>query len=190
MPICNEPVDRVYAGLQATYESLQRTGRGAHFDFFILSDTGDPSAALREEAAWARLCRTVDGYGKIFYRRRKVRLRRKTGNVAEFCRRWGKRYPYMIGFDADSIMSGESMVRLVALIEKSPHAGLIQTRPQAINRRSIFGRIQQFSGRLYGPIFSAGLHWWQMGDGQYWGHNAVIRTDAFMANCGLPAARF
>jgi membrane glycosyltransferase len=186
MPICNEPVDRVYAGLQATYESLQRTGRGAHFDFYILSDTADPAAALREEAAWARLCRTVDGYGKIYYRRRKVRLRRKTGNVAEFCRRWGKRYPYMIGFDADSIMCGETMVRLVALIEKSPHAGLIQTRPQAINRRSIFGRIQQFSGRLYGPIFSAGLHWWQMGDGQYWGHNAVIRTDAFMAHCGLP----
>jgi len=186
MPICNEPVDRVYAGLQATYESLQRTGRGEHFDFFILSDTADPAAALREEAAWARLCRAVNGYGKIFYRRRKVRLRRKTGNVAEFCRRWGRRYPYMIGFDADSIMSGETMVRLVALIEKSPHTGLIQTRPQAINRRSIFGRIQQFSGRLYGPIFSAGLHWWQMGDGQYWGHNAVIRTEAFMRNCGLP----
>jgi membrane glycosyltransferase len=186
MPICNEPVDRVFAGLQATYESLQRTGRGDHFDFFILSDTADPAAALREEAAWARLCRNVWGYGKIFYRRRKVRLRRKTGNVAEFCRRWGKRYPYLIGFDADSIMSGETMVRLVALIEKSPHVGIIQTRPQAIHRRSIFGRIQQFSSRLYGPIFAAGLHWWQMGDGQYWGHNAVIRTDAFMAHCGLP----
>jgi membrane glycosyltransferase len=186
VPICNEPVDRVYSGLRATYESLVRTGRIGQFDFFILSDTADPGASLLEEAAWARLCRAVNGYGKIFYRRRNVRLRRKTGNVAEFCRRWGKRYPFFIGFDADSIMSGATMVRLVALIERSPNAGIVQTRPQAINRRSLFGRIHQFSGRLYGPIFSAGLHWWQMGDGQYWGHNAIVRTEAFMRNCGLP----
>ena len=92
----------------------------------------------------------------------------------------------MIVLDADSIVSGDTLVRLVALIERSPHAGLVQTRPQAINRRSLFGRIHQFAGRIYGPMFAAGLHWWQLGDGQYWGHNAVIRTDAFMKTCGLP----
>lgn len=186
MPVCNEPVERVYPALQAMYESVAKTGQRDRFDFFILSDTYDPAAALREEQAWARLCRAVDGYGRIFYRRRKVRIRRKTGNIAEFLRRWGTRYPYMIVLDADSIVSGETLVRLVALIERSPHAGLVQTRPQAIHRRSLFGRIHQFAGRIYGPMFAAGLHWWQLGDGQYWGHNAVIRTEAFMKTCGLP----
>jgi membrane glycosyltransferase len=44
----------------------------------------------------------------------------------------------------------------------------------------------QFSSRVYGPMFSAGLHWWQLGDGQYWGHNTIVRVQAFMDHCGLP----
>ena len=35
-------------------------------------------------------------------------------------------------------------------------------------------------------MFSAGLHYWLLGDSLYWGHNAIIRTAAFMAHCGLP----
>src|SRR3546814_3960770 len=41
MPICNEDVPRVFAGLRATYESMAATGELQHFDFFVLSDTGD-----------------------------------------------------------------------------------------------------------------------------------------------------
>ncbi|HYD46946.1 MAG TPA: hypothetical protein VEB21_01295, partial [Terriglobales bacterium] len=39
MPICEEPVERIMAGLKATYLSMQRTGCLDRFDFFILSDT-------------------------------------------------------------------------------------------------------------------------------------------------------
>jgi len=186
MPICEEPVDRVFAGLRAIYQSLERTGTLRHFDFFVLSDSSNPGTYVREEEAWAEWCRSVNGFGRIFYRRRQVRLERKSGNVADFCRRWGKQYRYMIMLDADSIMAGETLVRLVQLMEYNPDAGMIQTAPAAVNRRSLFARVQQFTSRVYGPMFAAGLHFWQLGDGQYWGHNTIIRIAPFMDNCALP----
>jgi len=186
MPICNEPVDRVFAGLQAIHRSLARMDALRHFHFFVLSDTGDASVAVREEEAWFEWCRDVDGFDHIFYRRRRVRLRRKSGNVADFCRRWGKQYRYMIMLDADSVMAGETVVRMVQLMERNPGVGIIQTAPTAVYRRSLFARVQQFASRVYGPMFAAGLHYWQLGDGQYWGHNAIIRVAPFMAHCGLP----
>jgi membrane glycosyltransferase len=186
MPICAEPVDRVFAGLQAIYESLERTGTLQHFDFFVLSDSSNPATWVKEEEAWLGWCRALNRFDKVFYRRRRVRLKRKSGNVADFCRRWGRRYRYMIMLDADSVMAGETLVALVRLMEKHPDAGMIQTAPSAVNRRSLFARVQQFASRVYGPMFAAGLHFWQLGDGQYWGHNTIIRVAPFMALCGLP----
>jgi membrane glycosyltransferase len=186
MPIAAEPVDRVFAGLRAMRRSLERTGALEHFDFFVLSDTGDAATAVDEEEAWARWCQEVNGFGTIFYRRRQVRLERKSGNVADFCRRWGKRYRYMVMLDADSVVAGDTIVRLVKQMESHPDAGIIQTAPVAVNRSSLFARIQQFAGRVYGPMFAAGLHYWQLGDGPYWGHNTIIRVAPFMAHCGLP----
>jgi membrane glycosyltransferase len=186
MPICNEPVDRVFAGLRAIEASLARIGAARRFHFFVLSDTADPGTIVREEEAWAAWCRDVDGFDRIFYRRRRVRLRRKSGNVADFCRRWGAKYPYMVMLDADSVMKGETLVRLVGLMDAHDDVGIIQTVPIAVQRRSLFARVQQFSSRVYGPMFSAGLHFWQLGDGQYWGHNAIIRTAPFIEHCALP----
>ncbi len=186
MPICEEPVERVFAGLQAIYHSLARTGTLEHFDFFVLSDSSDPNTWVQEEAAWFEWCRAVDGFHKIYYRRRRVRLKRKSGNVADFCRRWGKAYRYMIMLDADSVMSGDTLARLTYLMEHNPDVGMIQTAPRAVNRRSLFARVQQFAIRVYGPMFAAGLHFWQLGDGQYWGHNTIIRIAPFMHHCALP----
>ena len=186
MPIAAEPVERVFAGLRATYESLARAGGLQHFHFFILSDTRDPGVAMREQAAWFRWCREVDGFDRIFYRRRRVRLRRKSGNVADFCRRWGRNYRYMVMLDADSVMAGDTLLRLVRMMQRRPDVGMIQTAPAAVNRRSLFARVQQFGSRVYGPMFATGLHYWQLGDGQYWGHNAIIRVAPFMAHCALP----
>jgi membrane glycosyltransferase len=186
MPICQEPVERVFAGLRAIERSLARAGVLDRFHFFVLSDTRDPATALREEEAWLEWCRASDGFDRIFYRRRRVPLRRKTGNVADFCRRWGTRYRYMIMLDADSVMAGPTLAELVRLMERRPEVGMIQTVPVAVNRRSLLARMQQFAGRVYGPMFAAGLHYWQLGDGQYWGHNAIIRVAPFMRHCPLP----
>ena len=89
-------------------------------------------------------------------------------------------------FDADSVMRGETVVDLVKLMETNPAVGLIQTVPALVNAESLFGRIQQFANRLYAPIFIAGLNYWAQGFGNYWGHNAIIRTEPFMQYCDLP----
>ena len=185
MPICNEDVPRVMAGLRATYESLARTGELSRFDFFILSDSSNPDTCVAELAAWAELCRAVDGFGRIFYRRRRRRVKRKSGNIDDFCRRWGKYYRYMVVLDADSVMSGDCLTTLVRLMEANPGAGIIQTAPRAAGRDTLFARIQQFSARLYSPLFTAGMHYWQLGESHYWGHNAIIRVDPFIRHCAL-----
>ena len=189
MPICEEPVARVFAGLRATVRSLARAGALEHFDVFVLSDSADPDVCAAETRAWAELCREVDGFGRIFYRRRRSRLNKKSGNIADFLRRWGRRYPYFVVLDADSVMSGETLRRLVGWLDANPEAAVIQTVPAPFGRRSLFGRISQFASRLQGPLFAAGLHFWQLGDVPYWGHNAIVRTSAFMQYAALPRLR-
>ena len=55
MPAYNEDPVRIFAGLKATCESVEKTGLGAAFEFFILSDTTDPDIWVREELAYAEL---------------------------------------------------------------------------------------------------------------------------------------
>lgn len=185
MPICNEHVQRVFAGLRTIYESLAKTGQLRHFDFFVLSDSSDADTRVAENEAWLNLCRTVQGFGRIFYRWRQHRIKRKSGNIADFCRRWGRRYRYMVILDADSVMSGQCIAQLVRLMEANPNAGIIQTSPHAAGRYTLFARLQQFANRVYGPLFVAGLHYWQLGESHYWGHNAIIRVMPFMRHCAL-----
>ena len=184
-PICNEDVDQIMARVAAIYRSLEQTGRLAEFDFFLLSDTGSPDAWIEEEAAWHRLTETLDAKGRIFYRRRRLNLKRKSGNIAEFCRRCGNKYIYMVVMDADSLMSGATLVRMVEIMERKRHVGILQTSPITIGRETLFARMQQFASSAYGPMFTAGLHFLQLGDAQYWGHNAMIRVKPFMDHCAL-----
>jgi membrane glycosyltransferase len=186
MPICNENTARVFAGLRATYDSVMRSGYGPTFEFFILSDTSDPDIRVAELEAWLQLCRDTGGFGRIHYRRRRHRIKRKSGNIADWCRRWGAGFRYMVILDADSVMSGGCLVRLTQLMEANPSAGIIQTAPRASGRETLYARIQQFATRVYGPLFTAGLHFWQLGESHYWGHNAIIRVQPFLDHCGLP----
>jgi len=185
MPICNESVPRVFAGVQATLASLEATGELEHFDFFVLSDSSDPDARAAEARAWRALCEERGLHGRLFYRWRRYRSKKKAGNVADFCRRWGRAYRYMVVLDADSVMSGECLTALVRLMEANPNAGIIQTAPRSAGRETLYARMQQFAGRVYGPLFTAGLHYWQLGEAHYWGHNAIIRVEPFMRHCAL-----
>jgi len=185
-PTHNEEVARVMEGLRATYLSLERTGQLECFDFFILSDATDPGKWVEEERRWCELVTELDALGRIHYRRRVSNEGKKSGNVCDFLTAWGRRYRYFIVFDADSMMRGETVVDLVKLMETHPQVGLIQTMPSLVNAESLFGRMQQFANRLYGPVFIAGLNSWAQGFGNYWGHNAIIRTEPFMQHCDLP----
>ena len=185
MPICNENVARVFSGLRAMYESLARTEALERFDFFVLSDSSDADVRVAEMAAWLRMCRELKAFGRIFYRWRQHRIKRKSGNIADFCRRWGRNYRYMVVLDADSVMSGECLTALVRMMEANPNAGIIQTAPRAAGRCSPFARVQQFANRVYGPIFVAGLHYFELDEAHYWGHNAIIRVAPFTEHCAL-----
>ncbi|WP_268799174.1 glucans biosynthesis glucosyltransferase MdoH [Pseudomonas huanghezhanensis] len=185
MPICNEDVPRVFAGLRATFESVKATGDLDRFDFFILSDSNETDICVAEQQAWLDVCRETGGFGRIFYRRRRRRVKRKSGNLDDFCRRWGGEYRYMVVLDADSVMSGECLTSLVRLMEATPDAGIIQTAPRASGMDTLYARMQQFATRVYGPLFTAGLHFWQLGESHYWGHNAIIRMKPFIEHCAL-----
>ena len=160
MPICNEDVSRVFEGLRVVYKSLQQTAGAEHFDFFILSDSNQPNQWVREEVAWVELCKQVGGFGKIFYRKRRQAINKKAGNVADFLRRWGSNYRYMVVLDADSVMTGESLARLVTMMEENPSAGIIQTAPRVVRGVSLYTRLQAFANRLYSPLYLAGLNYW------------------------------
>ncbi|ABI61882.1 Periplasmic glucan glucosyltransferase [Granulibacter bethesdensis] len=186
MPCYNESPARVTAGLQGIYESLQATGRMAAFDVFILSDTTDPDVWIEEEQAFLALRQRVGGGENIYYRRRAKNIERKAGNIGEWVRRWGGAYRQMLVLDADSVMEGDTIVRMTAAMEQHDRIGLIQTLPVIVNGRTLFARMQQFAGRVYGPLIAHGIAWWHGSEGNYWGHNAVIRTKAFAEQAGLP----
>ena len=186
LPIYNEDVARVFRGLEAMWRGLQECGNSRGFDFFILSDSNRPDNWLAEENAWFSLCRRLNAFGRIFYRKRRVSRNSKSGNVADFCRRWGAKYRYMIVLDADSIVTGRLLSRLVAMMEQNPGVGLIQTAPQMALGRTFFRRIQQFAARLYAPLFAAGSNYWHLFGANYWGHNAIIRLRPFIESCDLP----
>jgi membrane glycosyltransferase len=190
MPICNEDVATVFAGLRATCESLASTGHARQFDVFVLSDSNDASTIAAEREAWEQLrAALVSQPGQpaveVYYRLRKRRTHRKAGNVADFCRRWGKDYRYMVVLDADSVMSGSCLASLVKLMEAHPDAGIIQTATQAIGHQTLHARAQQFASRVTGRLFTLGMQFWQLGESHYWGHNAIIRIEPFMQHCAL-----
>ena len=186
MPTYNEDPARVMAGLQATYESLAATGHAAAFDLFILSDTTDPDVWIAEEAAFLGLRERTGAAERIFYRRRPKNSERKAGNIADWVRRWGAAYPVMLVLDADSVMEGETLVRLACAMERNPGVGILQTLPVIVGATTLFARMQQFAGRVYGPLIAQGIAWWHGSEGNYWGHNAAMRTAAFAAAAGLP----
>ncbi len=185
MPICNENVATVFAGLRATCESLAATSNPGLFDVFVLSDTNDAGIRAHEQAAWSMLSDTMGKRCAVYYRWRQRRTRRKAGNVADFCRRWGRNYRYMVVLDADSVMSGECVTTLVQLMEAHPKAGIIQTAPQTCGLNTLHARAHQFAGRVTGRLFTVGMQYWQLGESHYWGHNAIIRIAPFMKHCAL-----
>ncbi len=190
MPICNEDVATVFAGLRATCESLAATGHARQFDVFVLSDSYDPAIAAAEKSAWEDLRAALAAQPElpqieVYYRLRTRRSHRKAGNVADFCRRWGKDYRYMVVLDADSVMSGSCIVSMVKLMEANPKAGIVQTATQAIGHATLHARAQQFGSRVTGRLFTLGMQFWQLGESHYWGHNAIIRVQPFMEHCAL-----
>src|SRR5204862_5496698 len=130
--------DRVLARVQAIHESIAATGALACFDVFILSDTTDPDVFIAEEATYLALRARLGADARIYYRHRQKNDAKKAGNIAEWLQRFGGHYRHMIVLDADSLMTGDTLVRLVAAMERNPAVGLIQTFPESVNAPTLF----------------------------------------------------
>ena len=185
MPVYNENPAGTFAALLAMAEELLEQG-ATGFEIFVLSDTTRPDVYVKETAAYHVLREKLGDRMRVWYRRRSDNVGRKVGNLHDFVTRWGGRYDFMVVLDADSILAPETLVTLVREMAADPNLGLLQTVPRLAGGKTLFARLQQFSGRVYGPVVARGMASWQGDDGNYWGHNAIIRVRAFAAAAGLP----
>ena len=185
-PVFNEDVARVHGRLHAMCEDLCANGRASNFDVFILSDSTDPAIWPKERRGFLQLRGAFEGRCRIYYRRRIDNVARKAGNIAEWVRRFGAAYDFMVVLDADSLMTADTLAALASAMEQRPDVGLIQTAPVLIGRTTLFGRAMQFANRLHAPLMTSGMASFSGAEGNYWGHNAIIRLKAFAACAGLP----
>ena len=188
-PTYNEAPDRVVANATAMLSALSAARSRHRFDVFVLSDTRDDAIADAERRAIERARMTLPKGAHVYYRRRDANIDKKSGNIREWCERFGARYEAMVVLDADSLMSAHAIERLADELAADPGAALVQSVPRLINTPTLFGRLQRFATAAYGPVLAEGMCFWTGDDGNYWGHNAIIRTRAFAACAGLPRLR-
>jgi membrane glycosyltransferase len=189
VPIYNENPSDVFGNTAAMLEELSHADTGHRFSLFILSDTQDRDIAAQELRAMMLLRNTISDGTSIYYRRRAQNTDRKTGNLSDWIEGWGGAYEAMLVLDADSLMSSKAIVTLADELARDPSAGLIQSCPKLFGAETLFARMQQFSNVTYGWPMAEGLALWSNREGNYWGHNAIIRTAAFASSAGLPRVK-
>ena len=184
--IRNELPERMIRNLEPMLAGLDAAGCGARFTLYVLSDTSDVRIAAGEEACFAALAARWRGRVAIIYRRRAVNTAYKAGNIREFCERWGGRHEFAVTLDADSFMTAEAVLRLVRIMQADPGLGILQGLIVGLPSTSAFARVFQFGMRLGMRSYTIGSAWWQGDCGPYWGHNAALRLEPFIAHCALP----
>ncbi len=189
VPVYNEDPVETFSRVLAMDRSLAAAGSDGKLDFAILSDTRNPDIAAAEEVWFERLRKEASGANGLFYRRRADNAGKKAGNIEHFIAGSGGAYEFALILDADSLMSGETILEMVRRMEAEPRLGLLQTLPHVVNASSLFGRAMQFSAAFFSPVFARGIALLSGREGPFWGHNAIVRTRAFAASCGLPALR-
>lgn len=186
MTLRNEDPERAVTRLQTIKRSLDATGEGAVFSYFLLSDSNIAEVA-QLEASLAAAWQASDPDGeRIFYRRRSDNTGFKAGNVREFCERWGSGFELMLPLDADSLMSGEAIVKMARMMQAHPRLGILQSLVVGMPSSSAFARIFQFGMRHGMRSYTMGHAWWVADCGPFWGHNAMVRVEPFYNHCQLP----
>jgi membrane glycosyltransferase len=186
LAVRHEDVARSFARLEAMIESLEATPWCHRFAIHVLSDSSRSEITAGEERAFARLQMRYPRAAFLHYRRRAANVGFKAGNLREFAERALGIYDHMIVLDADSLMSAAAMLRLVRVMQANPMLGILQTLVVGQPSASAFARIFQFGMRHGMRTHTTGIAWWQGSSGPYWGHNAIIRIEPFVAHCGLP----
>jgi membrane glycosyltransferase len=185
----NELPERMIRNLEPMLAGLDAAGLGDRFHLYVLSDTSDAAIADTEEACFASLTSRWRDRVAITYRRRAVNTGYKAGNIREFCERWGRQYDVAVTLDADSLMTADAILRLVRIMQADPGLGILQGLIVGLPSTSAFARVFQFGMRLGMRSYTIGSAWWQGDCGPYWGHNAALRLEPFIAHCALPVGK-
>ncbi len=177
LTVRNEDLAPILPPLLALLDTL-----GDDFTLFVLSDTQEPGLVAAEDAVIA-----AHTHPRLRIRRRADNAGFKAGNVMDFLDHHAAGFTYAVMLDADSTLSAEAVRWLVAIIAADPRMAIVQHLTVGRPAREAFPRLFQFGMRAGMRIWATGQGWWQAGDGPYWGHNAILRIDAFRAHARLPA---
>jgi membrane glycosyltransferase len=186
MTVRNEDPARAILRLKTVKASVDATGEGKSFSYFVLSDTNDDAVAVVEQAAFEAWKAADPDGARLTYRRRTDNKGYKAGNVRDFCDRWGNEFELMLPLDADSVMSGAAIVKLVRMMQAHPKLGILQSLVVGMPSSSAFARTFQFGMRHGMRAYTMGQAWWVGDCGPFWGHNAVVRIKPFRDSCELP----
>ena len=184
--IRNELPERMIRNIEPMLAGLDAAGCAERFHLYVLSDTSDAGIAASEDASFAGLTARWRGRVAMTCRRREVNTAYKAGNIRDFCERWGRWHDFAVTLDADSFMTADAVLRLVRIMQANPRLGILQGLIVGLPSTSAFARVFQFGMRLGMRSYTIGSAWWQGDCGPYWGHNAVLRLEPFIAHCELP----
>jgi membrane glycosyltransferase len=186
MCIRNESPEPVARNLQPLLEGLVAANVAGKFHVYVLSDSSFPDVIAEETALVEAFTAKWQGVIAVTYRRREINTAFKSGNIRDFCDRWGANHDFALTLDADSFMPADAVLRLVRIAQANPTLGILQTLIIGMPSVSVFARVFQFGMRLGMRSYTLGSAWWQGDCGPYWGHNAIIRLAPFIAHCHMP----
>jgi membrane glycosyltransferase len=181
----NEDMEQVLPAQRALLLALDAAGAGERFVLWVLSDTQDATLAAAEQSAVATLQAELPG--RVRYRRRTENTGFKAGNVMEFLDHHAAGIELVLMLDADSAMSAAAVLRLVRIMQAEPRMGIVQNLTVGRPALAAFPRLFQFGMRAGMRVWATGQALWQGDEGPYWGHNAILRAEAFRAHGRLEA---
>lgn len=187
MLLRNDPVEAALHRFKLIRASLESTGEGGHFRFFVLSDTSDPVLAKHEEMLVAEWNRALPDFASVVYRRRLVNVGFKAGNLADFCRTWGDYFDCMVPLDPGSFMTGPAILEMARIMESNPKIGILQALAVHAPQGTAYARVNAFFARMTQHLTALGQAWWQADCAEYRGRNAIVRIQPFYLYCRVPS---
>ena len=184
-PSYDEKPEHIFQNIRFLLSSLKTKEERDLFEVFFLSDTQNSDILAQEREYFDLLERDYPEI-RLYYTHRSNPIGYKGGNIRHFTRLWHDRADYFVVLDSDSLMSGEQIIRFIRLMETNPKIGILQSMTVALPGKSLFNQIFRFGLRQRMRLYTLGNAWWQGPEGEYWGHNAVVRMKPFYENCRLP----
>ena len=185
MPVFNEDPERVMAGVAATMSSLEDRGVLAGLRPLHPQRHQRPESGSRRSWPSTRLRGLARDPARLFYRKRREQHRPQGRQHRRFLRALGRPLPLHDRArrrQRDERRHARHMVAADGARSRRRHHPDPADAGQPARRCSRAHPAVR-SRRLRADVRARACNWWQAGDGNYWGHNAIIRIRAFVEHC-------